>query len=221
MPESGGLVRESFGQLWHTLKDLRGYPVTLTFLLAYLFYNDGIQTVIYAASVYGEKELHFEKSTVLSAFLLVQFVGIGGALLFGRIAERRGTRGTILVGLVIWIVVVIGGYFTPEKNFGAVPRPRGQHRPGPGRHPGAVPVVLQPADPPRPRGGVLLALPGLRARHELVRHPDLRPGAPVDRLLPAGPAGADPAVRPRAGAAVAGQHRARASAEAGNDAPAP
>ena len=74
MPESGGLVRESFGQLWHTLKDLRGYPITLTFLLAYLFYNDGIQTVIDAASVYGEKELHFEKSTVLSAFLIVQFV---------------------------------------------------------------------------------------------------------------------------------------------------
>jgi UMF1 family MFS transporter len=119
VPESGGLVRESFGQLWHTLKDLRGYPITLTFLLAYLFYNDGIQTVIYAASVYGEKQLHFEKSTVLSAFLIVQFVGIGGALLFGRIAQRRGTRGTILVGLCIWIVVVIGGYFTPEKNFGA------------------------------------------------------------------------------------------------------
>jgi len=119
VPESGGLVRQSFGQLWHTLKSLRAYPVTLTFLLAYLFYNDGIQTVIYAASVYGEKELHFEKSTVLSAFLIVQFVGIGGALLFGRIAQRRGTRGTILVGLCIWIVVVIGGYFTPEKNFGA------------------------------------------------------------------------------------------------------
>ena len=41
-------------------KDLRNYPVTLTFLLAYLFYNDGIQTVIDAASVYGEKQLGFE-----------------------------------------------------------------------------------------------------------------------------------------------------------------
>ena len=118
VPESGGVVAQSFGQLWHTLKDLRRYPVTLTFLVAYLFYNDGIQTVIYAASVYGEKELNFEKSTVLSAFLVVQFVGIGGALLFGRIAERRGTRGTILVGLMIWIAVVVLGYFTPEKNFG-------------------------------------------------------------------------------------------------------
>ena len=118
VPESGGLIKESFGQLWTTLKDLRGYPVTLTFLVAYLFYNDGIQTVIFAASVYGEKELNFEKSTVLSAFLVVQFIGIAGALLFGRIAEKRGTRETILAGLGLWILVVIGGYFTPEKNFG-------------------------------------------------------------------------------------------------------
>ncbi len=44
--EPGGLVRQSFGQLAATLKDLRNYPMTLTFLLAYLFYNDGIQTVI-------------------------------------------------------------------------------------------------------------------------------------------------------------------------------
>lgn len=117
VPESGGVVKQSFGQLWTTLKDLRGYPVTLTFLIGYLFYNDGIQTVIYAASVYGEKQLGFEASTVLSAFLVVQFVGIAGALLFGRVAQRRGAHATILGGLVVWIVVVVLGYFTPADNF--------------------------------------------------------------------------------------------------------
>lgn len=117
VPEEGGLVRQSFGQLWTTLKDLRGYPMTLTFLIGYLFYNDGIQTVIYAASVYGEKELGFEASTVLSAFLVVQFVGIAGALLFGRVAQRRGAHATILGGLLIWIVVVVLGFFTPADNF--------------------------------------------------------------------------------------------------------
>ena len=117
VPEAGGLMKRSFGQLFTTLGELKQYPVTLTFLVAYLFYNDGIQTVIYAASVFGEKELGFEKSTVLSAFLVVQFVGIGGALLFGRIAQRRGTRGTILAGLAIWVVVVVAAYFAPEGNF--------------------------------------------------------------------------------------------------------
>ncbi|HTW14131.1 MAG TPA: MFS transporter [Nocardioides sp.] len=116
-PESGTLVRQSFGQLWHTLKDLRNYPVTLTFLIGYLFYNDGIQTVIYAASVYGEKQLGFEASTVLSAFLVVQFVGIAGALLFGRVAQRRGAHKTIMAGLGIWIAVVVLGFFTPAGSF--------------------------------------------------------------------------------------------------------
>ena len=117
VPEHGGLVRESFGQLWETLKDLRNFPVTLTFLVAYLFYNDGIQTVIFAASVYGEKQLGFEKGTVLSAFLVVQFVGVAGALLFGKLAQRRGAHKVILVGLAIWVLVVTAGYFAPEKNF--------------------------------------------------------------------------------------------------------
>ncbi|GAA4364766.1 MFS transporter [Nocardioides caricicola] len=115
--EQGGLVQASFGQLWRTLKDLRRYPVTLTFLVAYLFYNDGIQTVIYAASVYGEKELGFEKSTVLLAFLVVQFVGIGGALLFGRVAQVRGAYRVILAGLFIWLVVVVGGWLVPNENL--------------------------------------------------------------------------------------------------------
>ena len=117
VPEPGGLVRQSFGQLWQTLRDLRAFPVTLTFLLGYLFYNDGIQTVIYAASVYGEKQLHFTKSTVLLAFLVVQFVGIAGALVFARVARRTGTHRTIVVGLVIWLAVVVLGYLTPERNL--------------------------------------------------------------------------------------------------------
>jgi UMF1 family MFS transporter len=119
-------VRASFGQLWATLRDLRNYPVTLTFLVAYLFYNDGIQTVIYAASVYGERELGFEPATVLSAFLVVQFIGVGGALLFGRIAGRVGSRRVILGGLVLWIAIVAVGYVTPARSFFSLLIPRGR-----------------------------------------------------------------------------------------------
>jgi UMF1 family MFS transporter len=118
VPESGNLVRQSFGQLATTLKDLKNYPVTLTFLLAYLFYNDGIQTVIASSSVYGEKELGFETSVLIATILLVQFVAFFGALLFGRLAERHGSRSIILAGLVIWMVIVSVGYFLPENNIG-------------------------------------------------------------------------------------------------------
>jgi MFS transporter, UMF1 family len=115
--EGGGLVRQSFGQLFATLRDLRGYPVTLTFLLAYLFYNDGIQTVIASASVYGDKQLGFGTSVLIATILLVQFVAFAGALLFGKAAEKVGARKVILAGLVIWMLVVTAGFFLPERRL--------------------------------------------------------------------------------------------------------
>jgi UMF1 family MFS transporter len=114
--ERGGLVRQSFGQLFATLRDLPKYPMTLTFLVAYLFYNDGIQTVIVSASTYGEKQLGFETSVLIATILLVQFVAFGGALLFGKAAERWGSKRVILVGLAVWMCVVTAAYFLPEKN---------------------------------------------------------------------------------------------------------
>jgi MFS transporter, UMF1 family len=115
--ETGGLSRQSFGQLRDTLRHLRSYPMTLTFLVAYLFYNDGIQTVIVTASTYGEKQLGFETEVLIATILLVQFVAIGGALLFGRLAGRYGSRHTILAGLGVWMLVVTVGYFLPEERI--------------------------------------------------------------------------------------------------------
>ncbi|WP_210440925.1 MFS transporter [Nocardioides xinjiangensis] len=113
----GGVVQRSFGQLWATLKDMRNYPVALTFLLAYLFFNDGIQTVISQASVYGVEELGFPQGTMLGVYLLVQFVAVGGALLFGRVAARRGAKSTILGGLVVWMLIVTAALFIPEESL--------------------------------------------------------------------------------------------------------
>ena len=107
-----------FGQLFATLRDMRNYPQTLTFLIAYLFYNDGIQTVITQASTYGEKQLGFETSVLIGTILLVQFVAFGGALLFGRVAARLGSHKVILVGIGIWSLIVIVSFFLPEKNIG-------------------------------------------------------------------------------------------------------
>jgi UMF1 family MFS transporter len=113
----GGVVRAGFGQLWATLKDLRRYPVALTFLVAYLFFNDGIQTVISQASLYGTDELGFSLGTVLATYLLVQFVAIGGALLFGRTAARVGAKRVILAGLLLWMVVVAAALVLPEGRL--------------------------------------------------------------------------------------------------------
>jgi UMF1 family MFS transporter len=113
----GTLMQRSFGQLWHTVREMRQYPQTLLFLLAYLIYNDGIQTVIYSASVFGEKELGFGPQAMIAVILLVQFVAFAGALLFGILAAHIGGQRTIGLGLVIWIVVVLGAFRIPAGHL--------------------------------------------------------------------------------------------------------
>jgi UMF1 family MFS transporter len=114
--ERGGLMSRSFGQLWTTLREMRSFPMTLTFLVAFLFYNDGIQTVIGVASTYGSKQLGFGQSVLIATILLIQFVAFGGALLFGRLAARFGSYRSILWGTYAWMVIVVLAMFLPAKN---------------------------------------------------------------------------------------------------------
>ncbi|MGV1007882.1 MAG: MFS transporter [Dermatophilaceae bacterium] len=110
-----GLVTGSLRQLASTFRELGRYPQTQLFLLAYLFYNDGIQTVIYSSSIYGARELQFPDSTVLGLFLFVQFVAFAGALLFGKVAARIGAWRTVLSSLGIWTAIVVVAFFVPPK----------------------------------------------------------------------------------------------------------
>lgn len=100
-------------QLAATVKDMRRHPRTLAFLLAYLVYNDGIQTVITQASVYGSEELGLAQSTLIGAVLLVQILAVAGALAMGRLARTYGAQRTILGSLVAWTFTLAAGYFLP------------------------------------------------------------------------------------------------------------
>ncbi len=106
-----------FAQLAATFGDLKRFPNTLKFLVAYLFFNDGIQTVISQSSLFATGELQMSTSQVMTTFLLTQFVAFGGALGFGRIATRLGAKRTVLLGLVIWLVVVVVAFFLPAGNL--------------------------------------------------------------------------------------------------------
>jgi UMF1 family MFS transporter len=107
---ASGAVRAGFAQLGVTLRDLRNRPVTLMFLLAFLVYNDGVQTVITLSATYATEELRLGQSVVIAAVLLVQFVAFGGALLLGRLAGRYGTKRVVLGSLVAWTLVVLASY---------------------------------------------------------------------------------------------------------------
>lgn len=98
-----------------TLKDMRKHPLTMSFLLAYLIYNDGIQTVISQASIYGSEELELDQTTLIVAVLLVQVLAVAGALGMGRLARTHGAKRTILGSLGVWAVILAAGFFLPAR----------------------------------------------------------------------------------------------------------
>ncbi|MCB5180627.1 MFS transporter [Streptomyces antimicrobicus] len=109
-------VGSGWKQLLATLRDMRKHPLTLAFLLAYLVYNDGIQTVISQASLYGAEELQLEQSTLIVAVLLVQVLAVAGALGMGRLALTYGAKRTILGSLAAWALTLAAGYFLPART---------------------------------------------------------------------------------------------------------
>jgi UMF1 family MFS transporter len=116
LPRGKTYLTIGFSELGRTFRELARLRHTLKYLIGYLFFNDGIQTVISMASVFMAQELFIarglqtDQSFLLGIFLMVQFVAIFGALLFERLAYAIKTKNAILVSLVLWIVVVIYGY---------------------------------------------------------------------------------------------------------------
>jgi UMF1 family MFS transporter len=115
LPKGESYASVGFKQLWGTLRQMRNFPETLKFLVAYFLYNDGIQTVIavsatFAAAPLLRGGLEIEQSDLTMVILMIQFVAFFGALLWGRLADRIGAKRSIIFSLVIWAGVVIYAY---------------------------------------------------------------------------------------------------------------
>jgi len=89
----------------------RTLPEAMKYLVAYLLYNDGIQTVIAVAAIFASEELGMSATNRILVILMIQFVAFGGAYLFSFLAKRMGTKNAILLSLVIWSGTVIFAYF--------------------------------------------------------------------------------------------------------------
>ena len=103
-------VRVAVGRLRETVRELRGYKHAALMLLAFMIYNDGIQTIIKTAAAYGT-ELGIPQGALIGSILLVQFVGVPFAFLFGMLAGRIGAKRSIFLGLLVYTAISIVGYF--------------------------------------------------------------------------------------------------------------
>ena len=116
-PTGTALVGAAFGQLIETLRDLARYRQAFIMLIAFLIYNDGINTIIRMASIYGA-QLGIGQSDLILALLLVQFVGIPFAFAFGRLASAIGAKRSIFLALAVYVgISILGYYMTSAAHF--------------------------------------------------------------------------------------------------------
>ena len=104
-PISAGFLR-----LRDTFREVRRYREAMKFLVAFWLYNDGIGTIIKMATIYGS-EIGIGQKELVGALLMTQFVGIPFTLLLGRIAGVIGAKRTVIISLIIYTLISIGGYF--------------------------------------------------------------------------------------------------------------
>ena len=105
-PVLGGV----FGRLRHSIRELRLYKNATLLLLAFVIYNDGVGTIIRMAAIYGT-EIGLSPGVLISAILLVQFIGIPAAFAFGSLAGRIGAKAGIFLALSVYMIVSVVGYF--------------------------------------------------------------------------------------------------------------
>jgi UMF1 family MFS transporter len=103
-------VRAAFVRLRETFQELRGYRQAFLMLVAFLLYNDGIQTIIRMATIYGA-EIGIDRDARIAAFVVVQFVGVPFSFLFGAVATRIGAKTSVFFALAVYTAISILGYF--------------------------------------------------------------------------------------------------------------
>jgi UMF1 family MFS transporter len=116
LPPHESYVSAGFKQLFKTLRELKKFPETIKYLVAYFLYNDGIQTIIavsatFAAAPVLRGGIEVDQSTLTMVILMIQFVAFGGALFWGKLAGWVGAKRSIIISLFIWAGVTIFAYF--------------------------------------------------------------------------------------------------------------
>ena len=103
-------LRSGYGRLRHTIRRIRGFRELTKFLIAFLIYNDGIETVILMASIFGAQVLGMKTDEIILFFLMIQGIAFFGSLLFGALSDAMGNKRTVMISLGIWSFVVLWAF---------------------------------------------------------------------------------------------------------------
>jgi UMF1 family MFS transporter len=108
-------VRVGAADVSQTIRSLRTNVPLALFLLSFLFYNDGVQTIISQASTFALQELAFPEGELMAVILMIQFLALPGSIVIGRCADVVGQKRTLLACLLVWSVVLVMALFVQSK----------------------------------------------------------------------------------------------------------
>jgi len=112
----GQFLFNGFKKLGLILRDLKSQKLLKTFLIAFFFYNMGVQTVLYLATIFGDKELGLSSELLIATILVLQLVAVAGSYLFSFISGKIGNIYALMISVCIWIVVTILAYFITSST---------------------------------------------------------------------------------------------------------
>jgi MFS transporter, UMF1 family len=105
------LISRGYQELAKTWKIVKNESNTLRYLITFFAFNAGVQAVLFLASTFAEKELHFETSQLIYLILLLQILAIIGATIFAKVSANIGNKNILLILLCVWAIICVVGYF--------------------------------------------------------------------------------------------------------------
>jgi UMF1 family MFS transporter len=109
-------IKNGINEFLLVWKSSKQYPELYKFLFSFFTYSAGVQTILYMASTFAEKELHFETSELIIVILFIQLLGIVGAIIASRCSMRWGNKITLMIILIIWTIICVVAYMTYVKS---------------------------------------------------------------------------------------------------------
>lgn len=110
-----GFIKNGYSEINKVIREAINQGDVMRFLLGFFLFSAGVQTVIYLATIFAEKELMMETGELILVVLIIQLIAILGAMLFARVSGLIGNRNAIIIQIFIWIIICLLAYFTTSK----------------------------------------------------------------------------------------------------------
>jgi len=122
---AGNIMFKGFKELAHVFKEIKTQLALKRFLRSYFFYNMGVQTVMYMATLFAAKEIdwpdeNYKKTALIISILLIQFLGVAGSFLFSWISSKIGNIKALLIAIFIWVLICVSVFLfinTPVEFY--------------------------------------------------------------------------------------------------------